>query len=103
MPYKEVMADGKSWGDIPTCKSAGLNAEYLMLRGFFTSPKATQDQVDYYVGVLKKVRETPEWESLMKDGAFNQTFMVGAEYAKWVENEDKRHQTLMKEAGFLAE
>jgi putative tricarboxylic transport membrane protein len=103
LPYKDVMADGKSWGDIPTCKSAGLDVEYLMLRGFFTSPGATQDQVDYYVGVLKKVRETEEWKSLMKDGAFNQTFMVGAEYAKWVENEEKRHQSLMKEAGFLAE
>jgi putative tricarboxylic transport membrane protein len=103
LPYKDVMADGKAWGDIPTCKSQGLDVEYLMLRGFFTSPKATKDQVDYYVGVLKKVRETPEWQSLMKDGAFNQTFMTGPEYAKWVENEEKRHQTLMKEAGFLAE
>lgn len=102
LPYKETMADGKSWGDIPTCKSEGLDVEYVMLRGFFTSPKATKEQVDYYVDVLKKVRETPEWQSLMKDGAFNQTLMVGSEYTAWVENEEKRHQALMKEAGFLA-
>ncbi len=102
LPYKEVMAEGKSWGDIPTCKSAGLDVEYLMLRGFFTSPRATKEQVDYYVDVLKKVRETPEWQSLMKDGAFNQTFMTCDEYAKWVENEEKRHQSLMQEAGFLS-
>ena len=38
----------------------------------------------------------------MKDGAFNQTFMVGDEYKKWVETEEKRHQGLMKDAGFLA-
>jgi putative tricarboxylic transport membrane protein len=38
----------------------------------------------------------------MKEGAFNQTFMVGADYAKWVDNESKRHEELMKEAGFLA-
>lgn len=38
----------------------------------------------------------------MKDGAFNQTMMVGAEYSAWVENEQKRHQSLMKDAGFLA-
>ena len=48
------------------------------------------------------MRETPEWQQLMKDGAFNQTFMTGADYAKWVENEEKRHRDLMKEAGFLA-
>ena len=38
----------------------------------------------------------------MNDGAFNQTFMTGTDFAKWVENEEKRHQALMKEAGFLA-
>jgi putative tricarboxylic transport membrane protein len=102
LPYKDAMADGKAWGDIPTCKSQGLDVEYVMLRGFFTSPKATKDQVDYYVNVLKKVRETPEWQTLMKDGAFNQTLMVGSEYSAWVENEEKRHQSLMKDAGFLA-
>ena len=73
-----------------------------MLRGIFMTPGATADQVAYYVDLLKKVRETPEWKALMNDGAFNQTFMAGAEYAKWVENEEKRHRTLMKEAGFLA-
>jgi len=102
LAYKDVIAEGKSWSDVPTCKSEGLDVEYLMLRGIFTSPGATKDQVDYYVNLLQKVRETPEWASLMKDGAFNQTFMTGAEYAKWVENEEKRHQALMKEAGFLA-
>ncbi|MBN9585358.1 MAG: tricarboxylate transporter [Afipia sp. 62-7] len=102
LPYKDVMADGKAWGDIPTCKSQGLDVEYVMLRGFFTSPKATKDQVDYYIDVFKKVRETPEWKTLMKDGAFNQTMMVGPEYTTWVENEEKRHRALMKDAGFLA-
>src|SRR6266540_3346005 len=69
LPYKEQLAAGKSWGDIPTCKHEGLDVEYLMLRGIFTVPGATKDQVDYYVDVLKKVRETPEWTALMKEGA----------------------------------
>jgi putative tricarboxylic transport membrane protein len=102
MPYPEKIADGKGWGDIPTCKSQGLDIEYLMLRGIFMTPKATKEQVDYYVDLFKKVRETPEWQDLMKSGAFNTTFMTGPDYAKWVENEEKRHQSLMKEAGFLA-
>jgi putative tricarboxylic transport membrane protein len=102
LAYMEQLAPGKSWANITTCKSHGLDVEYLMLRGIFTVPGATQDQVDYYVGTLKKVRETPEWIALMKDGAFNQTFMVGADYAKWVEGEAKRHEVLMKDAGFLA-
>jgi putative tricarboxylic transport membrane protein len=102
LPYKETIVDGQSWASIPTCMSQGLNMEYLMLRGIFMSPGATPEQVNYYVEVFKKVRETPEWKKLMADGAFNQTFMVGDEYAKWVAKEEQRHRDLMKEAGFLA-
>ena len=38
----------------------------------------------------------------MSDGAFNQSFMTGKEYLGWVANEEKRHEELMKAAGFLA-
>ncbi|WP_421997260.1 Bug family tripartite tricarboxylate transporter substrate binding protein [Reyranella sp.] len=99
---KEPMAGGKSWSDIPTCKSQGLDIEYLMLRGIFMPAGVPKEAVAFYIDLLKKVRETPEWAQLMKDGAFNQSFMTGPEYAKWVENEEKRHRDLMKEAGFLA-
>jgi putative tricarboxylic transport membrane protein len=102
LAYTDKIAANMSWSDIPICKSQGLDVEYLMLRGIFTVPGATKDQVAYYVDMLKKVRETPEWKTLMNEGAFNNTFMTGDEYAKWVDNEDKRHQALMKEAGFLA-
>ena len=89
--YKEAIADGKSWADIPTCKSQGLNMEYLMLRGIFMSPGATKDQVDFYIELFKKVRATPEWDDLMKNGAFNTTFMTGADYVKWVDAAEKEH------------
>ncbi|AHY51928.1 tripartite tricarboxylate transporter substrate binding protein [Bradyrhizobium japonicum] len=102
MAYDEPIADGKAWKDIPTCKSQGLAMEYLMLRGIFMSPKATKDQIEYYVELFKKVRATPEWQEFMKSGAFNTTFLAGADYAKWIEAEEKRHEGLMKEAGFLA-
>jgi len=102
LPVKDKVAGGRSWADIPTCKSQGLDIEYLMLRGIFMPAGVSKDVVDYYVELMKKVRATPEWAQLMNDGAFNQTFMAGAEYGKWVENEEKRHRELMKEAGFLA-
>jgi tripartite-type tricarboxylate transporter receptor subunit TctC len=102
LTYTDKVANNASWSEVPTCKSQGLDVEYLMLRGIFTVPGATKDQVDYYVDLLKKVRETPEWKTLMNEGAFNQTFMTGADYVKWLGTEEARHQALMKEAGFLA-
>ena len=98
----EEIADGMSWSEIPTCKSQGIDVECLMLRGGFTTPGAAPDQVAYYIDVLKKVRETPEWKALMTESAFNQTFMTGADFAKWLAGEEARHRQLMQEAGFLA-
>jgi tripartite-type tricarboxylate transporter receptor subunit TctC len=100
--YTDKVAGDRAWSSIPTCKSQGVDVEYLMLRGFFMPPGATAEQVAYYVDLLKKVRETPEWKKLMDDGAFNQTFMSGADFTKWVEGEETHHRALMKEAGFLA-
>ena len=102
LPYDEKIAGDLAWSSIPTCKSAGLDIEYLMLRGIFMSPGATKDQVDYYVDLFKKVRETEEWKKLMSDGAFNTTFMTGKEYSDWVAKEEKVHADLMKAAGFMA-
>jgi putative tricarboxylic transport membrane protein len=102
LDYKEKVAGDTSWNSIPTCKSQGIDVEYVMLRGFFMAPGSKPDEVAYYVDLLKKVRETPEWKKLMEDGAFNQTFMTGKEYADWVAKEEQRHRALMQEAGFLA-
>ena len=102
LAYTDKIVGDQSWSSIPTCKSQGLNMEYLMLRGIFMSPGATKDQVDYYIDLFKKVRATPEWADLMKNGAFNQSFMTGADYVKWVAAAEKEHMELMKAAGFLA-
>lgn len=102
LPVTTRIVGDLSWHDIPTCMSQGLDVEYLMLRGIFMPADVADEQIGYYVNLMKKVRQTAEWAQLMHDGAFKQTFMVGAEYAAWVDGEEKRHRTLMQEAGFLA-
>jgi tripartite-type tricarboxylate transporter receptor subunit TctC len=102
MPYKNKVTETMAWGDIPTCKEAGVPTDYVMLRGIFMPAGVTPEQVTFYVDLFKKVRETPEWKKFMEDGAFNQSFMSGKEYAAWVEKAEALHRNLMKEAGFLA-
>jgi tripartite-type tricarboxylate transporter receptor subunit TctC len=102
MPYKVKVTATQSWGDLPTCKSAGIDVEYLMLRGIFMPPGVTPDQVTFYVDLFKKVQGLPEWKDFMEKGAFNQTFMSGKEFADWVAKTEAQHVSLMKNAGFLA-
>jgi tripartite-type tricarboxylate transporter receptor subunit TctC len=101
MPYKDKITDKMSWGDIPTCPESGLDVTYLMLRGIFMPGGVSQDQVAYYVGVLRKVQQTPEWADYIEKGAFNTTSLEGKEYADWVAQEEARHVALMKAAKFI--
>jgi len=102
MPYKTKITKTMSWYDIPTCKDTGLDVDYVMLRGIFMAGGVSAEQVAYYVDLLKKVRETPDWKSFLETGAFNQTTLSGKDYEAWVAREEARHIMLMKEAGFLA-
>jgi putative tricarboxylic transport membrane protein len=91
-----------AWSDIPTCREAGVNVDYQMLRGIFMPSGVTKEQVQFYGDLFEKVLATPDWKDFMEKGAYNQTFMSGAEFAQWVENAEKRHRELMAEADFLA-
>jgi tripartite-type tricarboxylate transporter receptor subunit TctC len=102
MPYPNKVTATTSWEDIPTCKSQGLDVEYLMLRGIFMPSGVTAEQVAYYVDLFKKVQALPEWKKFTEDAAFNQTTMSGKEYADWVAKAEDTHHALMKDAGFLA-
>ena len=52
--------------------------------------------------LFTKVRATPEWAELMRQGAFNTTTLAGDAFKSWLTTEETRHKTLMQEAGFLA-
>ncbi len=102
LPYKAKVTTTQSWADIPTCTSAGLPVEYLMLRGIFMPPGVTPDQVKYYTDLFKKISLLPEWKEFMDKGAFKQTTMTGDPFVDWLGKNEQLHRVLMKEAGFLA-
>jgi len=102
MPYKEKVTATQGWADIPTCKESGVPTDYVMLRGIFMAPGVTPEQQAYYVELMKKVREAPEWKEFMEKGAFNQTALAGTDFVKWLTSAELLHRQLMTEAGFIA-
>jgi tripartite-type tricarboxylate transporter receptor subunit TctC len=90
------------WKDIPTVKEAlGADIAYLMLRGIFGPPDMPKDAVEWYVGFLKKVTETPEYKEYVSKGALRPAFATGPEFVKWVEENEKLHIDLMTKGGLL--
>jgi tripartite-type tricarboxylate transporter receptor subunit TctC len=90
------------WKAIPTVKDAlGADISYNMLRGIFGPPDMPKEAVDWYIGFLKKVMDTEDFKTYVKKGALKVAFATGAEYTKWVEENEKLHKELMEKGGLV--
>jgi putative tricarboxylic transport membrane protein len=90
------------WKDIATIKDAtGADIHYLMLRGIFGAPGMPKEATDWYIALLKKVTETPEWTKYLDDGALKPAFATGDEYLKWLVGAEELHRDLMTKGGLL--
>ncbi len=80
-------------------KSTGAKFTYVSFKGGGEVALALVDgSVD---STVNNPIEAVTRKALMIEGAFNQTFLTGAEFAKWLGDEDNRHRTLMQAAGLL--
>jgi putative tricarboxylic transport membrane protein len=100
--YKTKVTEKQSWNDIPTCKEEGLDVQYLMLRAFFLPGKVAPDQSAFYIDLLKKVSQTPEYKEYMEKQALKPIFLTGKDMLNFLEEDDKLNSSLMNEAGFVA-
>ena len=62
----------------------------------------TADQLAYYVELLRKVREKQEWKDFVIKGAYKDDFVIGPDLTSFLEQDEKRHIDIMKNANFLA-
>lgn len=90
------------WKDIPTMKEAtGVDMSYLMLRGIFAAPGISKEQQEFYINVLKKVTETPEWQKYIADMGLKGAFLSGPGYVSWLEEKDAKTKELMTKGNLI--
>lgn len=90
------------WKEIPTMKEAtGVDMSYMMLRGIFGAPGITKEQQEYYINVMKKVTETPEWQKYVSDMGLKGAYLSGPDYVKWLEEKEKITKDLMAKGNLL--
>ena len=93
---RHARIDLPDWKEIPTLKEAtGKDVSYLMLRGFFAAPGIAKEQQEFYVNVMKKVSETPEWKKYVSDMGLKAAFLSGQDYVKWLEEKEATTKDLM--------
>lgn len=103
LPQTRKLPVGRAWSEIPSCKSAGVDLSYQMLRAVFLPGGASPEQTAYYVDLLRRVRTMPEWKDFLEAGAFEDRFMTGRPFVEWLDRTDAEHAVWMREANLLAE
>lgn len=95
------IAEG-DWKAIPTIKEAlSADIRYQMLRGIFAAPDISKEAVQWHTNFLKNVFDSSEFKKYLADGALKPSFTTGADYIKWVDENEKIHRDLMQKEGLL--
>ena len=98
----EPVFEGKGWGDIATCKEAGLPIEtFQMPRTVWLPAEVPADAVAFYEGVLEKVSKTPEWQEFVTRTAQTARFMKGKELADFVARDDAANKKVFQAEGWV--
>jgi len=63
--------------------------------GIFGAPGIPKEAQEWYVQVLKKVTETPEWQAFTDNGGLKRAFLSGPDLRTWLETTEALHQDLM--------
>lgn len=99
----EPVHDGKGWGDVPTCKEAGLPLEtFQMPRTVWLPADVPADAVTYYADLLEKVSKTPEWKEFVTRTAQTGKFMKGKEFADFVAKDEAANKKVFENEGWVA-
>jgi tripartite-type tricarboxylate transporter receptor subunit TctC len=94
--------DLPAWKTVPTIKEAlGQDIHYLMLRGIFAAPGIPKDAQEWYIDLLKKVSDTPEWRKFTDDGGLKRAFLTGSYYTQWLGQTENLQKDLMTKGGLI--
>ena len=98
----EPVFEGKGWGDIPTCKEAGLPLEsFQMPRTVWMPAEVPADAVAFYADVMEKVSKTPEWAEFVARTAQTARFMKGKELTDFVAKDEAANAKTFKAEGWV--
>jgi putative tricarboxylic transport membrane protein len=92
----------EGWHDIPTCVGQGLNIpQFQQPRTVWLPGRVTPDQVAFYVDVMKKAQQTPEWKEYIERTSQSDTFLTGDTFQKFITEDIERWRRIGAEEGWL--
>jgi putative tricarboxylic transport membrane protein len=85
-----AVSSTKAMDGIPSLKEQGVDVELANWRGVFGAPGITKAQRDDLVKAVEKAVKSKEWQEALKRQEWEDFYLPGDEYAKYIAAENKR-------------
>ncbi|UNS97772.1 tripartite tricarboxylate transporter substrate binding protein [Streptomyces tubbatahanensis] len=85
--------------DAPTLKESGLDVEFTNWRGLMAPPGLSEAQRDKLIRFARELRHSKEWKESLRTNGWDDAWLPGEKYGRFLKSEDERVDTVLKELG----
>ncbi|AXK35575.1 tripartite tricarboxylate transporter substrate binding protein [Streptomyces armeniacus] len=85
--------------DAPTLKETGLDVEFTNWRGVVAPPGLSEQQRDRLIRFFRKLHGTEQWRKSLKRNGWDDAFLTGEKYGRFLTAQEKRADSVLKELG----
>lgn len=89
------------FANVPTVRELGLNAEWVIWRGFYVPKNMPTPAYEYWVSALRRVERSSEWEQVRHEQHLGQFWMAGPEFEVFIGRQVNTLRSLSKEFGLM--
>jgi len=91
----------KGLADIPTFKEAGYDVEIANWRGVLGTIDMPEENYRLWVDRFTKLSESKQWHEVMNRLGWEPYFLGGAAFGEFIEEETKRINSILRDAGLI--
>jgi len=104
MPESAKVTETQGWHDVPTCASQGIPIEqFNMPRSTFLPPGTTPAQQAFWVDVMRRVSETPEFKDYITRTSQSARFVSGDAFRAHIRQETETSREIFQAEGWLVD
>ncbi|KOV74662.1 C4-dicarboxylate ABC transporter substrate-binding protein [Streptomyces sp. AS58] len=85
--------------DAPTLREAGYDVNFTNWRGIVAPPGLSDIERDKLVRLFEELHDSPQWRASLEQNGWDDAFLTGEEFGDYLEAQDKRVTSVLKELG----
>jgi putative tricarboxylic transport membrane protein len=87
--------------DVPTITEAGFDLVVSNWRGLMTHPGIGEQALADLIDLVTRAHDTPEWHDILAKQGWDDEFLTGADYGRFLADEEQRVSKILRDIGLV--